>query len=375
MLLNFKSIGLTLAVVAAGVLSIYNSSHAQEKQTTEPVFRVPKIAKLPRLQPRRSTAPITPVANPGPAAFPASPNLPAATPAKRQPISPAPAKRAPDAGPFPKAKSPAPIATPNLERDNARANAVPEGFAKSVSENTHPLDRALAMAYAGYTGIQQNYHDYTAMLVKRERVNNQVTAPSYMQLKIRNERNFGNVQQPLSIYMKFLRPQNVSGREVIWVQGQNQNKLIAHETSPLLRLKSFHLDPDGFVAMQGNRYPIYEAGIENLAKKLIEKAERDKKAGDCRVEYRPGAQINKRPCTMIEVIHDQKRAPYEFHRAKVYIDDEYKIPVRFAAYDWPLPGQKPGLLEEYTYINIKMNVGLTDQDFNTKNPAYKFPKR
>ena len=78
---------------------------------------------------------------------------------------------------------------------------------------------------------------------------------------------------------------------------------------------------------------------------------------------------------MIEVIHDQKRAPYEFHRAKVYIDDEYKIPVRFAAYDWPLPGQKPGLLEEYTYINIKMNVGLTDQDFNTKNPAYKFPKR
>ena len=175
--------------------------------------------------------------------------------------------------------------------------------------------------------------------------------------------------------MKFLRPQNVSGREVIWVQGQNQNKLIAHETSPLLRLKSFHLDPDGFVAMQGNRYPIYEAGIENLAKKLIEKAERDKKAGDCRVEYRPGAQINKRPCTMIEVIHDQKRAPYEFHRAKVYIDDEYKIPVRFAAYDWPLPGQKPGLLEEYTYINIKMNVGLTDQDFNTKNPAYKFPKR
>ena len=33
------------------------------------------------------------------------------------------------------------------------------------------------------------------------------------------------------------------------------------------------------------------------------------------------------------------------------------------------------LLEEYTYTNIKINVGLTDADFDTKNPNYKFTKR
>lgn len=370
MLLNSKFFG-RFVVIFVAAISSYNSSLAQEKQTTEPVFRVPKIAKLPLRQPSGITSSTTtPVVNSTPVVYPVVPNLPAATPAR--PAKPTPPKRVKPAD----LSSAAPVGnTSNIGTEKSKPAVVPDQFAKSVSENTHPLDRALVMAYTGLDGIHKNIHDYTAIMVKRERVNNQLTDPAYMQVKIRNQRDFGNVKQPFSIYMKFLKPQKVSGREVIWVQGQNQNKLIAHETSPLLRLKSFHLDPDGFVAMQGNRYPIYDAGIENLAKKLIEKAERDKKAGDCHVEYRAGARINKRPCTMIEVIHNQKRAPYEFHKAKVYIDDEYQIPVRYAAYDWPLPGQKPQLLEEYTYINVQMNVGLTDFDFDPMNPAYKFPKR
>ena len=50
------------------------------------------------------------------------------------------------------------------------------------------------------------------------------------------------------------------------------------------------------------------------------------------------------------------------------------MPVRFASYDWPLPGQTPKLMEEYTYIKLKLNVGLTDNDFNIANPAYNFAK-
>ena len=31
------------------------------------------------------------------------------------------------------------------------------------------------------------------------------------------------------------------------------------------------------------------------------------------------------------------------------------------------------LLESYSYLDLKTNVGLTDADFDTKNPEYNFP--
>jgi len=51
-----------------------------------------------------------------------------------------------------------------------------------------------------------------------------------------------------------------------------------------------------------------------------------------------------------------------------------KIPLRYAAYFWPAtPGSEElPVLEEYTYLNVKLNVGLADADFNPNNPNYNF---
>ena len=38
-------------------------------------------------------------------------------------------------------------------------------------------------------------------------------------------------------------------------------------------------------------------------------------------------------------------------------------------YDW---SGKPQLLEEYTYLNLKLNNGFTDADFDVRNPNYQF---
>ena len=49
------------------------------------------------------------------------------------------------------------------------------------------------------------------------------------------------------------------------------------------------------------------------------------------------------------------------------------IPVRYIAYDWPArPGDPPDVFEEYNYLDLKLNVGLTDADFDPHNPAYNF---
>lgn len=238
----------------------------------------------------------------------------------------------------------------------------------------HPLDRAINVAESGLDNMRTNVFDYTALMVKRERVNGKLGDVEYMRIKVRNDRETAAGHTPLSIYMSFLKPKAVKGREVIWVNGENDGKLMVHEGSGVGSFKTFHLDPTGWLAMKGNRYPISEAGLENLIVRLIEKASRDRAAGDCVVNYREGAKINGRSCSMIEVVHAEQRAPYEFHKAQVFIDDELQLPVRYASYGWPAQaGGKPVLMEEYTYVEVELNVGLTDEDFDPNNSEYRFP--
>ena len=49
------------------------------------------------------------------------------------------------------------------------------------------------------------------------------------------------------------------------------------------------------------------------------------------------------------------------------------LPIRYEAYDWPAQaGDAPVLLEEYTYMNLQINQGFTDADFDVHNPNYHF---
>jgi hypothetical protein len=259
---------------------------------------------------------------------------------------------------------------PSAPAERIAANPIP---AAKPAPAAHPLDNALQMADDALEDLQ-GIRDYTATLVKRERMNGTLGEREFMKIKIRNERLVEGKQVPFSIYMRFVKPKAVAGREVIWVKGHNDGKILAHETGIITGIKTFHLDPDGWLAMQNNRHPIYEAGLENLVLKLIEKAERDKAAGQCQVEYRKGAKINGRACTMISVTHDEQKAPYDFHNAQVFIDDELNIPVRYVAYDWPAnPGEEAPVIEEYTYLEVQVNVGLTDKDFDPANDDYEFP--
>ncbi len=266
-------------------------------------------------------------------------------------------------------------ATPLADRIGADRIGTARSSVPSTAVAPHPLDKAIELATNGLSEMRSNVFDYSAILVKRERVNGVLSAPSYMRVKVRCPRTTKNGDAPFSVYMKFLKPRKVSGREVIWVDGKNENKLCAHETG-IMGMKRFYLDPDGWLAMQNNRYPVYDVGIENLMIKLIEKAERDKSAGMCKVSYRDGVELMKRPCSMIELVHNEKKAPYDFHKAQVFIDKELNLPVRFISYDWPAgPAAKLEVIEEYTYAKVAVNQGFTDLDFSPENPAYKYPSR
>ena len=238
-----------------------------------------------------------------------------------------------------------------------------------------PLDPAIEMARRGLTHIQSNIRDYTCVLVKRERVGGVLNDHEYMYLKVRNRKEEnGMVLTPLSVYMYFLKPASVKGREVIYVQGQNNDKLCAHEGGTKGKfLPTVWLKPDSALAMRGQLYPITEIGIENLVAKLIERGQRERAMEGCEVSFKKNATINGRSCTMLEVKHPERRPDLEFYIAQIFIDDELQVPIRYAAYGWPeKEGESPPVLEEYTYLKLQVNVGLKDTDFDTKNPNYNF---
>ncbi|MCA9167422.1 MAG: DUF1571 domain-containing protein [Planctomycetales bacterium] len=274
----------------------------------------------------------------------------------------------PDAGALQQVAAAVPASSSSLADRELLAEPARE---PSAQADGHPLDPALAMAFDSLRHVEKHVDDYTCTLVKRERVHGELLEYEFISCKIRHGRENGSV--PFSVYLAFRKPDTMKGREVIYVEGQNGGKVVAHEGGFKGRfLPTVDLMPTSALAMKGNRYPITEIGILTLTRRLIEKGERDRRQGECHVRMVEGAKVRDRVCTMLEVVHPEPRPHFDFHLARVFMDDELKLPIRYEAYGWPSAGEKPPLLEEYTYMDVKVNVGLTDEDFSRANPKYRF---
>lgn len=219
--------------------------------------------------------------------------------------------------------------------------------------------------------MRANLHDYRGVLVKHERIGGKLGAQTRMEFKIRNPSE--SPKSGLAAYMKFTRPRSARGREVIWIEGQNDNKLVVHEGG-MLNLLRIELAPDSSLAMLGNKYSVTEIGMLRLVEKLIEKIDRGVDLSQCIIETRDGEMVGDRSCQLIQVTQPRSVPGADFYIAQVFLDTERQIPLRYAAFMWPeKAGAEPPLEEEYTYLDVELNVGLSDSDFDPDNPAYNFP--
>ncbi len=211
----------------------------------------------------------------------------------------------------------------------------------------------------------ERYRDYTCLFVKRERVQAQLIGPQYMELKLRH--------QPYSVYMRFRKPESLRGQEVIYVEGQNDNKMIAHGVGLQAVLGTMKLNPEGTLAMSGNRHPITNAGMKRLLEKLLHLAEEHAAdAQRCRVQLIPGCKVNGRSCTLLQLNNPNPKSKLPLAIGRLFLDDQWNVPLHFQAYDWINRGKTYVLVEEYSFTHIRFNTGLTDRDFDPKNPNYRF---
>jgi hypothetical protein len=229
------------------------------------------------------------------------------------------------------------------------------------TDETHVLAPALKLASESLKSLDQ-LKDYTSIFSKTERIGRNLIH-SRMELKLR--------ETPFSVYVKFLQPN--AGREVLYVEGTNNNYLRVRDVGFASLAGTLSLDPKGSTAMDGNRYPITSIGMRNLLIKLVETWLAERAIPGMAVNIFPNTRMDNQTCQMIEVSHRQHHPGAKFQLTRLFIDTEHQWPIRLQAFDFPGNRDKEApLAEDYFYARIQPNVGLTDFDFSTKNPKYRF---
>lgn len=234
-------------------------------------------------------------------------------------------------------------------------------------ESRQNLEEALQISH-GILDRLKEVSDYTGRLTKQERYKGNLLPEEVMAVKIREE--------PFSVYIRHLSPESKNGQEAIYVEGQNDGKLVAHAVGAGAFLGTIKLDPNGWLAMMDNLHPITDIGLRNLVRQLLEMA--DKKRDyflKCKITIIEDGELNGRPCRILDLRSPQPAADFRMAIARIYFDKEWQVPVRYEAFDFP-PGDDQGepiLMERYTWSDLKFNVGLTDRDFDPKNPEYDYP--
>jgi hypothetical protein len=213
-----------------------------------------------------------------------------------------------------------------------------------------PVDepiRLAALAKAAYAKVT----DYQCMLIKRETIDGELGANQIVEMKVKAE--------PFSVYMKWQQPSALAGQEVCYVAGKNDGKMRCRPGGLLGSIGFISLDPNDPRCKKTSKHPITQAGIGNLITMCHDGWVKEKGYGLTKVKVGTYTYA-KRKCQRVEMVHaTDGEGKFNHHKNVVFFDQETKLPIRVENYSWPAKaGEKPPLAEVFSYINLRLNVGL-----------------
>lgn len=205
-----------------------------------------------------------------------------------------------------------------------------------------------------------NVRDYTALFRRQERIDGDWRP---------EEVSFLKFQRPFKVYVRWLSGPP-EGREAIYVQGANQNKVVIHEAQGFSSFFSFLLDPGSRRILKDSRYPFTEIGIGRLIERVGRDARRAWARGELRLVDRGRSKIGGREVRQVEgILPLDQKAGYSSYRMILTIDEENGLPIHASLYGWD-----NALTGEYGYSELRLNPGLGEADFEPSNPAYNFSR-
>jgi hypothetical protein len=205
---------------------------------------------------------------------------------------------------------------------------------------------------------------YTATFRKQERVGGKLLPEQTLAMKVR--------QRPFAVYLKFLAPK--PGKEVIYADGHHGNKVIAHNGDWTRKLiPRIAVDPTSTTALAENRHPITEAGLSNLAHKLLDFRKLDMDDPEAVTILDRTVGPDGRPWCRAIHLHPITSAMRPFGRVEVIFDPESLLPLRISSYETSAgEAVAPLLVERYAYDDLILHAPLGALDFDPANPEYAF---
>lgn len=236
----------------------------------------------------------------------------------------------------------------------------PSVSSESPEETKEAMTRLMQTLGESDKAISQ-VNEYTATFMKQEAIKKKLHDPESILLKIRH--------QPFSVYMKWKE----SGQEVLFVEGRNDGKLLAKPTGLASLVGTVKIDPTSDDAMKNSRYPITEAGIERLTERIktyYSKLENPSEILTCRYSEQ---KVDDKPLDVFEIVFKDKDESQDYQSSRLVFDQKSKILVSVENFGWPRKqGKEAPVVERYQFHEINFTPGLTDTDFDSKNPDYKF---
>jgi len=198
---------------------------------------------------------------------------------------------------------------------------------------------------------------YTATFLLQERIDGELGPKQHLLLKFK---------QPFKIYLRWLTGKH-EGRQALFPAGTDGSELWVR-LPMLVGAVTLSLDPKSPRARKGSRHPITDVGIGRLLDFITEGASRGLQHGELTIEDGGQLVTFDRP-THRFIMHfpNDPTKGYYCMSALIDVDGERQLPIYAEIFDW-----EGRLFERYGYIDLRLNPGLTDQDFDAKNPDYGF---
>jgi len=250
-------------------------------------------------------------------------------------------------------------------------------LADIADANTSPADRAkqtlqakMALLEKGRTYLE-TIPDYTAQFTKQELVHGELTEEQLIHLKCRHH--------PFSVYLKW--EIGDEGREVLYIDGQNDDEMIVHGGGWKARLPALSISPTSSLALKESRYPITNAGLLELAKTMLTVHAADLAKNTLeKCEKLADQEFDGRMCDVFLVEYRDATVSPTYRKSITLIDKEWHVPVYARNFGWPNEGStatgelldEETLVEYYTYADVQFRQQLAELDFDRSNEDYRF---
>jgi len=172
--------------------------------------------------------------------------------------------------------------------------------------------------------------------------------------------------KPFSIFLADLEAKPSDVWHYLYVEGENEERILVGQDGHYSG--SHQILRNGYLAKHGRRYCMLEYVLTQTLTRTRDWLKEELKHGGWNLGAMREVKLGDDQCYVLCLNHPTSPA----QALEVWWNCEVHLPVRFVKMIAPRGDDVLQLIEDYTYLKVKPDCALTDEDFDERNPDYFF---